>query len=320
MTRILIVEPDSGRKRRYHQILEESGFAVREHPPEASLTQEALSGCHCIVADAGSDVLDVAGATPVILTSQDNDARRAVGAMKRGAQDYLIAPFPLEELVAAVERSVAEARLQGQSNGIAVNVPILGSSPPMQALKERIAKVGPTDSTVLILGESGTGKELVARAIHAASHRSPAPLISLNCATLPTHLIDTELFGYSPSDEATGRNRQGLVEAANGGTLFLDEIGELGVEAQARLLRVLQAGEVRRVGSAQSVAIDIRLIAATHRDLHKLIRNGQLLQELQDTETAVLTVNQPGAYRAEAHIFFKGRERAWIFSNPIYVR
>jgi len=280
MTQVLIVEPDSGQSRRYRLALEDSGFAVIESAPGAPVPGELLASCQCIVANADTDILAVAGSTPVILTTAENDVRRAVSAMKHGARDYLLLPFPLEELVAAVERSIAEARKTTAGDGEAGNPPILGSSPPMKELMARIAKVGPTDSTVLILGESGTGKELVARAIHAASRRSLAPMISLNCATLPTQLLETELFGYSPSDDTPDRTRRGLVEAANGGTLFLDEIGELSVEAQARLLRVLEAGELRRFGSAQSFPIDIRLIAATHRDLNRLIRNGLFREDL----------------------------------------
>ncbi len=141
--------------------------------------------------------------------------------------------------------------------------------------------MAPTDSTVLIQGESGTGKELVARALHNLSRRAKAPLISVNCAAIPETLIESELFGHEKG-AFTGATagRAGLVEAADGGTLFLDEIGELPLEAQARLLRVLQEGEIRRVGSVQSQKVDVRLIAATHRDLKSLARNGQFREDL----------------------------------------
>ena len=283
MTQVLIVEPDSSQRGRYRQILEDGGFVVVEHPSEdlrMPVSNDLLASCHCIIANAASDLLSVAETIPVILVTADPDVREAVAAMKRGAQDYLPLPFPPEELIAAVERGVATARVKSTDSGLTEQLPILGSSPAMRDLMHRIAKVGPTDSTVLIRGESGTGKELVARAIHGSSRRSQSPMISLNCATLPAQLIETELFGYSSSDEDPQKTRRGLVEAANGGTIFLDDIGELSIEAQARLLRVLQAGEVRPFGSAQSFPINVRLIAATQRDLEKLIRNDQFRQDL----------------------------------------
>ncbi|TXH98607.1 MAG: sigma-54-dependent Fis family transcriptional regulator, partial [Pseudomonas sp.] len=142
-------------------------------------------------------------------------------------------------------------------------------------------KVAPTYSTVLIQGESGTGKELVARALHNLSKRAKAPMISVNCAAIPETLIESELFGHEKGAfTGASAGRAGLVEAADGGTLFLDEIGELPLEAQARLLRVLQEGEIRRVGSVQSQKVDVRLIAATHRDLKTLAKTGQFREDL----------------------------------------
>jgi two-component system, NtrC family, response regulator HydG len=151
----------------------------------------------------------------------------------------------------------------------------------MQDLFGKIRKVAPTDSNVLIQGESGTGKELVARALHNLSRRAKAPMISVNCAAIPETLIESELFGHEKGAfTGASAGRAGLVEAADGGTLFLDEIGELPLEAQARLLRVLQEGEIRRVGSTQSQKVDVRLVAATHRDLKTLAKNGQFREDL----------------------------------------
>ena len=158
---------------------------------------------------------------------------------------------------------------------------MLGNSRPMKELHNRIQKVARTDATVLIQGESGTGKELAARSIHELSPRSVAPMISVNCAAIPETLIESELFGHEKG-AFTGAvsTHSGLIEAANGGTLFLDEIGELPLEAQARLLRVLQEGEIRKVGSVKPMQVDIRLIAATHRDLKALTRSGQFREDL----------------------------------------
>ena len=155
---------------------------------------------------------------------------------------------------------------------------LIGSSENIQTLRKRIEKVGPSDSPILILGQSGTGKELVARALHAASRRARAPMITINCATVPENLIETELFGIEPFGHAqSGGN--GLVEAAHGGTLFLDEIAELSLSAQAKLIQVVQ-GENRKVGSARSKTVDVRLIAATHRDLQALTESGDFRSDL----------------------------------------
>jgi DNA-binding NtrC family response regulator len=214
---------------------------------------------------------------PVVLVDQVGDARRAVDAMKRGASDYIVAPFESDELVAAVEH--AKSRLAKSTLG---PLNMVGASEPMLHLFELIAKVAPTDSTVLIEGESGTGKELVARALHAASLRRQAPLITLNCATIPAQLIESELFGHPTNDSADIQPsaRRGLLEAADGGTLFLDEIGELPAEVQARLLRVLQDGELREFGSTVARPVNVRLITATHRDLRQLITSDQFRGDL----------------------------------------
>ena len=290
MTQVLIVEPDAPARARLRSILEGNGFQVVE-PSTANLDSHALqsmdySAYPCVIASAEPvaggppDVLSACRTIPVILVARNPDVRLAVDAMKRGACDYLVTPFEADELVAAVERCISAAARRSAEALPTREFPMIGDSPPMQELLQRIAKVGPTDSTVLIRGESGTGKELVARALHAASQRAQAPLISLNCATIPPRIMETELFGYSPSDTQPDAARRGLLEAADGGTLFLDEIGELGLEAQARLLRVLQAGELRRFGSAQTLPVDVRIITATHRDLDKLVAAGQFRKDL----------------------------------------
>jgi len=270
--------------------LEDNGYSVAD-PAIDVLDESALEAIdfgdyQCVIAAADPDgrhtsvVLQRRHPTPVILISVRPDVRQAVAAIKGGAYEYLVYPCPENELVAAVERCIAErADQEGASNPTSA-YPIIGTSPMMQELMARIAKIGPTDSTVIIRGESGTGKELIARAIHAASRRANSPMISLNCAAIPPRLIETELFGYSPSSANPERHRTGLLEAANGGTLFLDEIGELELEAQARLLRVLQAGELRRFGASETFKVDVRLITSTHRDLAKLIENGLFREDL----------------------------------------
>jgi two-component system, NtrC family, response regulator HydG len=289
MTQVLIVHPDTAARARLRGILESNGFSVAE-PGAACLQPRALesvdvSSYPCIIASCefgadGLEVLRLWQGAPIILVAQQPDVRQAVSAMKRGSYDYLPAPLQPDELLAAVERCITEHRRSSGTGTLGAAFPMVGDSLAMRELYARISKIGPTDSTVLIRGESGTGKELVARALHAASARGKAPMISLNCATIPPHMIETELFGYSPTDAASQQARSGLLEAADGGTLFLDEIGELGLEAQARLLRVLQAGESRRFGSAETFSVDVRLITATHRDLNKLISTGRFREDL----------------------------------------
>ncbi|MCB1646947.1 MAG: sigma-54-dependent Fis family transcriptional regulator, partial [Pseudomonadales bacterium] len=200
----------------------------------------------------------------------------AVDAMKMGAADYIAKPFDFEEMLAAVNNIIN--RPDENLNAIPG---MLGSCDPMKELFDRIRKVAPTHTNVLIQGESGTGKELVAKAIHRASHQADKKMISLNCAAIPDTLIESELFGHEKGAFTGATNsRLGLVEAADGSTLFLDEIGELPLEAQARLLRVLQEGEIRKVGSVETRKVSVRLIAATHRDLKRLTRTGEFREDL----------------------------------------
>jgi DNA-binding NtrC family response regulator len=247
----------------------------------------------------GTELIKLGQGKPVLIMTSYASLRSAVDSMKMGAVDYIAKPFDHDEMLQAVSRilrdrqtvqsiqaervaagkaSAADKPGADNSNG---EIGIIGSCPPMQDLYNKIRKVAPTDSNVLIQGESGTGKELVARALHNLSRRAKAPMISVNCAAIPETLIESELFGHEKGAfTGASAGRAGLVEAADGGTLFLDEIGELPLEAQARLLRVLQEGEIRRVGSVQSQKVDVRLIAATHRDLKSLAKVGQFREDL----------------------------------------
>jgi len=299
MAHILIVEDETIIRTALRRLLERNQYQVSE----AGSVQEArerysIPGFDLVISDLrlpgapGTELIGLAGGTPVLIMTSYASLRSAVDSMKLGAIDYIAKPFDHDEMLQAVARILRE-RQQAQAPASAAAEPapaaspaggeigIIGACPAMQDLYGKIRKVAPTDSTVLIQGESGTGKELVARALHNLSKRAKAPLISVNCAAIPETLIESELFGHEKG-AFTGATsgRAGLVEAADGGTLFLDEIGELPLEAQARLLRVLQEGEIRRVGAVQSQKVDVRLIAATHRDLKSLARNGQFREDL----------------------------------------
>ncbi len=290
MTFALIIEPNVSQRAGLRSLLEDNGLQVQclgdlpapeelafEHAPDVVLSNRQLPQ------GSGLKLLEQLPGIPLILLTDMGSIPDAVQAIRQGAADYLVRPLANDQLLAAIERACADSRQQLGRNGSAkgVNKLMLGRCAAMLELFDRITKVAPTESTVLIQGESGTGKELVARAIHANSRRQHAPMISLNCAAIPETLIESELFGHERGAfTGASSSRSGLIEAAHGGTLFLDEIGELPLEAQARLLRVLQEGEIRRVGATQTRTVDVRLIAATHRDLRRLASTGHFREDL----------------------------------------
>ncbi|ASP40700.1 response regulator [Bacterioplanes sanyensis] len=293
MSHILVVEDETIIRQALRRLLQRHDYEVTDVDSLDAARQQPLEQFDLIISDLrlpggnGTELISLAGRTPVLIMTSYASLRSAVDSMKLGAVDYIAKPFDHDELVEAVRRILADS--QAVPNVADEDVGeqdypvsgIIGSCDAMQLLFRKISKVAPTDATVLIQGESGTGKELVARALHAQSQRRSATMISVNCAAIPETLIESELFGHEKG-AFTGATalRQGLVEAADGGTLFLDEIGELPLEAQARLLRVLQEGEIRRVGSVQSRKVDVRLIAATHRNLRELAQKGEFREDL----------------------------------------
>ena len=210
----------------------------------------------------------------------------AIAALRFGAFDYLTKPCRLIELQSLLQRVASKRELtckyralQRQLERVAGQPRLVGSSPAMRRVRELIAKVAPTASTVLILGETGTGKELVARAVHDQSPRADMPMVAINCGALPETLIESELFGHRKGAfTGADEHRTGLFEVAHGGTLFLDEIGELPKSMQAKLLRVLESGEMRRVGDNDTFEVDVRVVCATHRDLEHMVEQ-QIFRE-----------------------------------------
>ncbi len=295
MARILIVEDEDIIRRSLKRLLERNGHQVDDAASvEQAATEQDPSNADLIIADLrlpgreGTHMLELAPDVPTIIMTSYASVRSAVEAMKLGALDYVAKPFDNDDLLLSVNRALNETRLRRQNAALKADVArtypvagMVGESQAMRAVMERIERVAPTDTTVLVLGESGTGKELVARALHERSRRHDGPMIAVNCAAIPDSLIEAELFGHEKGAFTGALSaRQGLVEAANGGTLFLDEIGELPMAAQARLLRVLQEGEIRRVGSPRSRTVDVRLIAATHRDLGRRVSDGEFREDL----------------------------------------
>ncbi|WP_224240702.1 sigma-54-dependent transcriptional regulator [Hyalangium gracile] len=226
--------------------------------------------------------------TPVIVVTAFGTVERAVQALRAGAADFLVKPFSNERLVSAVgaaleagrrweELELAAPRLEERKAG----GELIGAEGGLKDVAALLPRVAASEATVLVRGESGTGKELVARAIHQASPRLDGPFVSVNCAALPSTLLESELFGFERG-AFTGAHarRKGLIETAEGGTLFLDEIGDMSLEAQARLLRVLQEREITRIGGREAVRVDIRVISATHRDLDAMAASGQFRSDL----------------------------------------
>ncbi|SMC24892.1 two component, sigma54 specific, transcriptional regulator, Fis family [Desulfacinum hydrothermale DSM 13146] len=223
-------------------------------------------------------------ATVVIIISAYASTETAVAAMKEGAYDYLPKPFKIDEMRHVI-RSALMSRGQDAPprprQGPLYFGCLIGESPAMKRVYELIQKVSATNSNVLITGESGTGKELVAKAIHGQSDRAKKPFIPVNCAGVPESLIESELFGYRRGAfTGAGADRKGLVEAAEGGTLFLDEIGELSPTLQVKLLRVVQEKTIRMVGDTTDIPVDVRIIAATNRDLEQMVIDGRFREDL----------------------------------------
>jgi two-component system response regulator AtoC len=295
MSRILLVEDEGVIRTELRRLLTRQGYDVAEAGSVTEAEAEhPLDGFDLVIADLrlpgapGTELIAKCSGTPVLVMTSYATVRSAVEAMKLGAFDYLSKPFDHDELLLVVERALAAVRLKRQNQQLRrdlersyLPIGMVGDCPAMQDVFSRIGKVAATDATVLVLGESGTGKELVARAVHERSARRESPLVTVNCAAIPESLLESELFGHEKG-AFTGAlaNHVGLVEEAHGGTLFLDEIGELSLSAQARLLRLLQESEVRRVGSTRTHKVDVRLVAATHRDLESMMRSGQFRSDL----------------------------------------
>ncbi|MXP25171.1 response regulator [Altererythrobacter indicus] len=229
-----------------------------------------------------STVLEQFPDLPVIVLSAQNTLDTAVRATNTGAFEYFPKPFDLDELVRAAKQAAESIKAKGvEGEQQAEALPLIGRSQAMQDVYRMIARVLRNDLTVLILGESGTGKELVAEAIHQLGHRKNGPFVAVNTAAIPKELIESELFGHEKGSftGATARS-MGKFEQADGGTLFLDEIGDMPAEAQTRLLRALQSGRIRRVGGNEEIAINVRIVAATNRDLEPLIADGRFREDL----------------------------------------
>ncbi|WP_018140721.1 MULTISPECIES: sigma-54 dependent transcriptional regulator [unclassified Thioalkalivibrio] len=289
MTRILLVDDEAPIRRAVRRFLEHHGFAVgvAENLAEARALAAAdpydLQLVDLRLPDGeGIELLPEFTRTPTVIMTSYASVPSAVTAMKEGAADYIAKPFDHDALLLTLRAALRERAERDRPTTEATDedaeapshpgLGLVGESAVMQQLRDQIRRVAATHSTVLLRGESGTGKELAARALHELSPRASGPFVAVNCATIPEGLVEAELFGHAQG-AYTGavKARTGLIQSAHGGTLFLDEIGELAPAAQARLLRVLQDGEIRPVGANENLKVDVRLLAATHRDLETMI-------------------------------------------------
>ncbi len=296
--RVLLVDDEARIRTSLKAVLEPTYEVIQAADAQEGLDLFHKEAPHLVLLDVilpGTDGLSVLQSlraeqttTPVIMLTGTKSVKTAVDAMKMGAADYLSKPFDVEELRIVVDRALNSQELEREVKQLRAQVTqryafhnLIGKSRPMQEIYGKIEQVADSRTTVLITGESGTGKELVAKALHYNSGRRDRPFIALNCAALPETLIESELFGHEKGSftDATAR-RVGQFELANSGTLFLDEIGDLSAMTQAKLLRVLQEREFTRIGGVQAIKVDVRIIAATNKNLEELVRKGQFREDL----------------------------------------
>lgn len=308
MSKILVVDDESSIRRTLKEILEFEKHEVTL----ASNGSDALDLAREEVFDVvlldikmpeidGMEVLEKLmefSDVPVIMISGHGNIETAVEAIKKGAFDFIVKPPDLNRLLITVRNACDKSYLVSQTRQLKKEVDkkydIVGESEGIQALKEMIQKIAPTNARVLISGENGTGKELVARQVHEQSSRKQSPFIEVNCAAIPSELIESQLFGHEKGSFTSAiKQRKGDFELAHGGTLFLDEIGDMSLSAQAKVLRALQENKIVRVGGEKEIFVDTRVIAATNKDLKEEIKNGRFREDLYHRLSVIVITVPP---------------------------
>src|SRR3954463_5683923 len=296
---ILIVEDDSAMRTFLREVLEEDGYTVEvAGGGHAGVDRIRQGGVDLVVSDVkmpdldGLDMLrEIKAVSPspyVITITAFGSIDTAIRAVKLGAFDYITKPFEVDQLILSVEKALAERELRSEVARLRDEVSrsyrfenMIGRSPAMQEVFDLVRRVAASPASVLVTGESGTGKELVAKAIHFNSLRKTRPFVAVNCAAIPDTLLESELFGYKRGAFTDARSdRAGLLVEAEGGTMFLDEIAELSPTLQAKLLRVLQEREIRPLGAGRSQKVDVRVVAATNKELEENLASGAFRQDL----------------------------------------
>ena len=299
VAKILVVDDDTVARELLAEALKKEGYDVEAYRSgEEAIARGREGRVDLVLTDIRMGAVDgltvlrefkrMSHDTAIVVLTAFGSLEGAIEAIKQGAYDYLAKPFKKEEIKLVVQRSLDHCRLLRENIKFREELkskdewsPLVGSSPAMLEVYKLVARVSESKSTVLLQGESGTGKELIARAVHSNGPRRDRPFVPVNCGALPDTLLESEMFGYEKGafTGAVG-TKTGLFESANGGTLFLDEIGELGQALQVKLLRVMQDQEVRRVGGTSSIKVDVRIIAATNRDLEQLVKEGKFRDDL----------------------------------------
>lgn len=311
MYTILIIDDEKAIRRTLKEILEYENFIVEEAADGFEAVQKLNSNNDfnlvlCDIKMPKMDGIEVLAAVknrslntkntnvPFIMISGHGDIETAVECMKQGAADYIEKPLDLNKLITTVNRVLKDIKtvnkygivqdikktLNSKSSSIS-KTKIIGSSTAITMMKNLIVKIAPTDARVLISGENGTGKELVAKMLYENSNRKDKPFVEINCAAIPNELIESELFGHVKGSFTSAiKDRKGKFEQADGGTLFLDEVGDMNLSAQSKVLRALQEKRICRVGSEKEITVDVRIIAATNKDLQKEIENGKFREDL----------------------------------------
>jgi two-component system nitrogen regulation response regulator NtrX len=296
MPKVLIIDDERSIRNAIREILEYEKFEVDEAEDGLSGVVKVKSGkFDVILCDIkmpkmdGGEVLDrillLAPDTPVVMISGHGDIETAVDLLKKGAYDYIPKPLDLNRLLVSVRNALDRTEIVAETKKLRKKVSksyeMIGESEGITKVKDMIEKVAPTDARVLITGPNGTGKELVARALHEKSGRSDGPLVEVNCAAIPSELIESELFGHEKGAFTSAiKQKKGNFETATGGTLFLDEIGDMSLSAQAKVLRALQENKITRVGGEKEIQVDVRVVAATNKDLKKEIEAGNFREDL----------------------------------------
>lgn len=306
MAKILIIEDEKAIRNVLRNILsdEDKSFEVSEAEHGKAgldlLQKEDFDLVLCDIKMPGMDGMEVLSQivenhpeTAVVMISGHGDIDTAVDSMKRGAYDYIAKPPDLNRLLSTVRNALDRNKLVKENKTlkkkIGKNYQMVGSSQALENIKDMIEKVAPTDARVLITGPNGTGKELVAHWIHQKSERSGEPMVEVNCAAIPSELIESELFGHKKGAFTSAvKNRQGKFELANKGTLFLDEIGDMSLSAQSKVLRALQEGKITPVGGDKEIKVNVRVLAATNKDLKKEIEAGNFREDLYHRLSVIL--------------------------------
>ncbi|MGY5353779.1 sigma-54-dependent transcriptional regulator [Wenyingzhuangia sp. IMCC45467] len=310
MSKILLIEDEAAIRRVLKRIIADENTAYNVEEAEDGILGIEMIKEHdfdLILCDIkmpkmdGVEVLqkikEIKPEIPVIMISGHGDLDTAVQTMRMGAYDYISKPPDLNRLLNTVRNALDQKQLIVENRQLKKKVSkkyeMIGESNPIQHIKKMIDKVAPTDARVLITGPNGTGKELVAHRLHDLSERSKAPMVEVNCAAIPSELIESELFGHvKGSFTGANKDRAGKFEAANAGTIFLDEIGDMSLSAQAKVLRALQENKISRVGSDKDIKVDVRVLAATNKDLRKEIAEGRFREDLYH-RLAVILIQVP---------------------------